>query len=58
MEKLQIREITDIQGNTYKIYDYMILTFWGGWRSVNTYFDLDIALKEHIGIEIEDLTEL
>lgn len=54
--KIQIRQINDIQGNSYKIYDYMALDKFGLWRSVHTYFSMEEVREYHKNIFIEDKT--
>lgn len=56
-KKLQIREINDIQGNRYKIYDVMFRTKFGLWKSVCTLDTLEDAIIQYPNIHIEDLTK-
>lgn len=57
-KKLQIRQIHDIHGESYKIYDILTKDVFGEWRyNKETYFNLDDALRFNKGIEIEDLTK-
>lgn len=57
-KKLQIRQINDVNGNSYKIYDVLKKDNFGNWRNnKETYFSLDDALRLNKGIKIEDLTK-
>lgn len=57
MKKIQIREINDIHGNNYKIYDLMRRNKWGDWECCKcTYFTLEDAVRNHPGVRIEDIT--
>lgn len=57
-KKIQIRQIVDINKNSYKIYDVLRKDALGQWRyNRETYFSLEDALRFNTGVEIEDLTK-
>lgn len=54
--KIQKRKITNINNESYEIYDLMELDIFNRWNSLATYFDLEQALAHNKGIQVEDLT--
>lgn len=56
--KIQIRQINDIDGNSYKIYDILTKDNFGQWKyNKETYFSLNDALRLNKNVKIEDLTK-
>lgn len=56
IRKIQKRKITNINNESYEIYDLMELDIFNRWNSLATYFDLEQALAHNKGIQVEDLT--
>ncbi|MGL5764514.1 MAG: hypothetical protein ACRCX8_02620 [Sarcina sp.] len=53
--KIQIRQINDIQGNSYPVFDLMYKDKFDRWISKQTYFSLEEAVKWNKDVEIEDM---